>query len=477
MTNNKIDKNARIAIVGAGPAGLSTAWFLSKNGYHNVTVLEKLGRVGGLCKSITIDGMSYDLGANYVTWAYTEVLKIAKQLGATTYREEPYTSIELYEEGGKQKIKFRTIEDAILRNPKTGEKISRMAFFVAALRYLIIRIKLSPVIDPPGAFAKIDGNTRPDLVVSFSKWLDSNTLTPLETLFSFPITIMGYGQLDQIATPYALKYMSVKTFIPMFTAGTPGFGWLNKWLLPWPRRFTMGFQRLWEKVAWRTNLRLNIKIEQIERPQDGPISITFQYPQQEMNTLKIVRDTMEFDYLVLACPLTPDVFKQLGLQLNPDETTMSEKIKVMRYCMTTFWINDMNMPRPIAPMLPIPKVGLPWAVARQFQKLGNNFTQFYTLQAENMDDAQVVQKVKWLVSLMRGRIDTTHSRWHSFDKFTYFQHVTSEDWGAGFYGNLAAMQGSDRTFYVGGVTNFELVEPIVEHSKHIVESRFVGSVP
>ena len=89
MTNNKIDKNARIAIVGAGPAGLSTAWFLSKNGYHNVTVLEKLGRVGGLCKSITIDGMSYDLGANYVTWAYTEVLRIAKQLGATTYREEP----------------------------------------------------------------------------------------------------------------------------------------------------------------------------------------------------------------------------------------------------------------------------------------------------------------------------------------------------------------------------------------------------
>lgn len=64
-----IDSNARIAIIGAGPAGLSTAWFLLKNGFHNVTVLEKLGRVGGLCKSITIDGMSYDIGANYVTWA------------------------------------------------------------------------------------------------------------------------------------------------------------------------------------------------------------------------------------------------------------------------------------------------------------------------------------------------------------------------------------------------------------------------
>ena len=90
-----INRDARIAIIGAGPAGLSTAWFLSRNNFHNVTVLEKLGRVGGLCKSITIKGKYYDIGANYVTWAYTETLKIAKELGAKTYKEKPYTD-EVY---------------------------------------------------------------------------------------------------------------------------------------------------------------------------------------------------------------------------------------------------------------------------------------------------------------------------------------------------------------------------------------------
>ncbi|MSO68510.1 MAG: NAD(P)/FAD-dependent oxidoreductase [Pseudolabrys sp.] len=60
-----VDRSAYIAIVGAGPAGLSTAWFLSKHGFHNVTVIEKLGRIGGLCKSLTVDGLSYDLGANW----------------------------------------------------------------------------------------------------------------------------------------------------------------------------------------------------------------------------------------------------------------------------------------------------------------------------------------------------------------------------------------------------------------------------
>ena len=64
---SRIDTRARIAIIGAGPAGLSTAWFLGKQGFHDVTVLEKLGRVGGLCKSVTIDDLSYDLGANYLT--------------------------------------------------------------------------------------------------------------------------------------------------------------------------------------------------------------------------------------------------------------------------------------------------------------------------------------------------------------------------------------------------------------------------
>lgn len=433
MSQNKINRDARIAIIGAGPAGLSTAWFLSKNGYHNVTVLEKLGRIGGLCKSITIDGLSYDLGANYVTWAYTEVLKIAKELGATTYREEPYTSIEIRNKEGKARINYRPIADAVLRNPKTGAKISIFRFMVAAVRYLLMRIKLSAVIDPPGSFAKIDGVTQPDLMVPFEQWLEKNDLSPLATLFSFPITIMGYGQLSDIATPYALKYMSVKTFIPMVTPGIPGLSWLSKGLFPWPRRFTMGFQRLWQKVAWRTNVRLNINIRKIERSSVGPIRITFQYPQQALNELKVVQDTMEFDILVLACPLVPDVFAQLGLERNAAETKMSERIIINPYCMTTYWINDMDMPEPIAPVLPIPENGKPWAVARQFQNLGNNFTQFYTRPKPGMDEQGVKEEVKWLVSLMGGKIDMSHSRWHSFDKFTYFQHVTSEDWAAGFY--------------------------------------------
>ncbi len=114
MTSSLIDKTSRIAIVGAGPAGLSTAWFLAKEGFRNVTVLEKLGRVGGLCKSLTVDGMSYDLGANYLTWEYQETLAIAREVGATTYAERPYTSIDLAPD--RKSYRYRSLFDAVLNN-------------------------------------------------------------------------------------------------------------------------------------------------------------------------------------------------------------------------------------------------------------------------------------------------------------------------------------------------------------------------
>jgi predicted NAD/FAD-binding protein len=174
MASSTIDKTSRIAIVGAGPAGLSTAWFLSKEGFHNVTVLEKLGRVGGLCKSLTVDGMSFDLGANYVTWAYQETLAIAKEVGASTYAEKPYTSIDVAPD--RKSFTYRSLFDAVLNNPYTGAKVSLISFLLAAVRYLSIRSRLSDVIDIPDYLDRI--HEHPDLCVSFKEWLERNRLMP-----------------------------------------------------------------------------------------------------------------------------------------------------------------------------------------------------------------------------------------------------------------------------------------------------------
>jgi hypothetical protein len=466
MPKQPISRDKRIAIVGAGPAGLSTALFLSKNGYHNVTVFEKLGRIGGLCDSITVDGMSFDLGANYVTWAYKETLKIAKEFGATTYQEKPYTSILVSPDG---KVTYRDVVKAILHNPFTNKDISIWALIVAAIRYTRLRWKLGPVINPPDALERIDEH--PELCVPFKQWLETNRVDDLGTLFEIPITVMGYGQLADIAAPYALRYLPLKTFLPMLLVRIPILGLL----FPWPRRFTLGFQRLWERVSWQTNVRLNVSITDIDRhaPNDQ-IKIKFQVPEQELNELKIVDREMDFDYLILACPLMKDVFARLGLKPNENENRILDTIQISEYCMTTFWIANMDMPAPIGVILPLVKPGLPWAVARQFQDQGNQFTQFYTQSDGAQTDESVIANVRDLIKRMGGKINETQPRWHTFDRFTYFQHVTPEHFANGFYRKLAEGQGQDKTFYVGGLTDFELVEPIVVHSKYLVEHYFAG---
>jgi protoporphyrinogen oxidase len=64
--------NQRIAIIGAGPAGLTAAWQLKARGYTSVKLFEKNTRVGGKCCTPTINGNNYELGAVIV--------------GPTTYR-------------------------------------------------------------------------------------------------------------------------------------------------------------------------------------------------------------------------------------------------------------------------------------------------------------------------------------------------------------------------------------------------------
>jgi phytoene dehydrogenase-like protein len=61
---------ADVAVVGAGPAGLSSAWRLVEAGAR-VTIYESAARAGGRMRTETMDGALVDTGVQLVSTSHT----------------------------------------------------------------------------------------------------------------------------------------------------------------------------------------------------------------------------------------------------------------------------------------------------------------------------------------------------------------------------------------------------------------------
>ncbi|MGV0108066.1 FAD-dependent oxidoreductase [Nostoc sp. DSM 114160] len=270
---------------------------------------------------------------------------------------------------------------------------------------------------------------------------------------------MGYGYLNEIPAAYALKYMTLETFGTLVTYGAD-------MRCGWPKRFIDGFQRFWERVAWGINVRLNIDIKEIKR---GAITrVRFTEQEQILDKIVTHEEVLEFDYLVLACPLTLNVLNTF-LDLSPAEKDLFEQIILNPYSLITYLIPDLEMPTPVTNVIPLNAMGNPWFIAQQFAD--NDLIAFYTrLDREGkITKEDVLQGIQKTLENLGVQVDDDY---YTYDKWPYFPHVTSEVMQAGFYDRLEAMQGQRKTFYVGGLLNFELVETIVEYSKSLVEKNF-----
>jgi protoporphyrinogen oxidase len=84
----------KIAIIGAGFTGLTTAYRLAQGG-HTVTVFEKESRPGGLAVGYKENGWDWALEENYHHWFSNDaqVLELAKEIGHQVIIKRPRTSI------------------------------------------------------------------------------------------------------------------------------------------------------------------------------------------------------------------------------------------------------------------------------------------------------------------------------------------------------------------------------------------------
>jgi hypothetical protein len=458
-----VNINTRIAIVGAGAAGLTTAWFLKKKGYLNVTVLERSDRIGGKCKSLTYKGKSFDLGANYITSSYSCVRELAREFGAEMFTETRGQALDL------KTGHMRSLLAA------TTRRYGLVPVGLAALRYLWIRYGLRGFLAPkaPG-FAK--ASTHPDLCQSFEWWLDHHDLKELIPVFNIPITLMGYEKLSQIPAAYALTYMNTGTFFNLLLFA------MNFPIRFWPKRFVLGYERLLEHLAAEVDVLRGAHISKIERGD----TITVHYSLPAANLTQTSRDDhqQEFDALILACPL---MAKDLSafMTLNEGEARFfaSGTVKLDPFVVVTYPTGCTTDISAVTFMYPRPEMGEPYVITQQYRDVP--LLEVYSRLPDacaNPDGsgtcctgsgapcATVLDNNKKLLrEIGAGYPDAD---FYTYDEWPYFPHVDLGHMQSGYYVDLEAQQGIDNTYYVGGLMAFELVETITEYSRHLVDTHF-----
>ena len=448
-------KQPHICIIGGGAAGLSAGYFLKERGYTQITVLEKEVRVGGKCLSITSGGKSFDLGANYVTASYRQVKRLARSVGADMYTEGKLNGYDY------QKNQMTTLLKAVSANS------SMIEIGWQSLRFILKRWRLNPLfsVETPG-YKNMAAH--PAICQPFGDWLTHQNLPALKVLFQIPLSLMGYGQLTEIPTAYALTYLTIPTFLNLVSAA------LSPSILGYPKRFTEGYERLWQRLSWHLDVRVGAQVTQVQR--GNRIAVTYSEQEERITgkdqngpTLKSANKILYCDYLIIGVPLYADAIRSFLTDMSEQETRLFEQVVFDPFIVTTYIMPGLEAFTAATFMIPEPEIGYPFVVTRQFAD--NDLVSFYTRNAfgEKIDKETILRNNAAFVKKATG---LTLVAYDTYSEFPYFPHVSSTAMAAGFYDQLEAQQGRQNTFYVGGLMNFELVETIVNYSRQLVATHF-----
>ena len=134
----RIDQSVDVAIIGAGPAGLTAAYLLTKQGY-SVTVIEKDPvYVGGISRTVELDGFRFDIGGHRFFSKSQQVVDLWNEILPDDFIQRPRMS-RIYYEGKFYSYPLRAFE--ALRNLGLWRSTVCMASYLWARAFPVRKVK------------------------------------------------------------------------------------------------------------------------------------------------------------------------------------------------------------------------------------------------------------------------------------------------------------------------------------------------
>lgn len=462
-----MDKNMRICIVGGGPAGLSAGMYLEKKGYTNYSILEKSDRVGGKCWSPYYNGKRYEMGAIMGVPSYYAVHDVEEFCGIT--HDGPKLNRNYKDASGKVIEPFARTLGNIIRNPwllkmkkqltKFGELLETkyQGYDVNGHRG-VAEGRYDGFSVTPGR-EKVEGvnpNLK-DLALPFKEFCEKNGCELVQKIWIGPFTSFGYGYFDEIPAAYVLKYLDFQTCM--------NFVKVNLWT------WEQGTQYIWEQLNDHIMhpARLNSNIEKVER-RDGKVFVT------------VNGEVEEYDKIIVTAPLyvaDGNMGCNNGMvdyfDARDDEKELFSKIDYERYTVQAFTTTPENHPEisyyVFDNMVP-EKLGHLMVYYRRWKETVDQVITTYALRThKNMKEIPYEECNKMVLDdlkTMGNPAEEVINKWSVY----YFPHVSCEDYAAGWYDKVEAMQGKYDTFYAGEVMSFGDMDETAEYSRELVERFF-----
>ncbi len=424
--------DTRVAIIGAGPAGLSTALALKEAGVSDVTVFEREAVVGGKCRSFRHAGHTYDLGANLTTPRYQTIRALAHRLGMTPRVIEDRRIVNI---GAEQ---FESLSDAGL--------IERLVVRGGSSLYASMRHLTG--IDRQGYANLRDGVEQP-----FGDWLSRHGLGRFAELFEVLFIAYGYGRMLELPAAYALKF-----FDPIHMEAAVDVVLGEE--VPDTTDFVEGFQELWERVdsVFGIDTLRGVEIESVGRSPRG-VDIRWRADGQ------VCAD--RFDKVVIACPFTEAA---RFLDTSSEEQRLFEQIRYNDYYVTVARLAD--APEVSTYVYPYARQYTPGQPTVYYPPVDGDdgIFIFYAYGGEGIDTEVVRANIR--AAMASEELQGTVVEFLHTQHWRYFPHVSSDAMRSGWYDDLESLQGSFHTFYTGEILSFTLVELIANSSRDLVAKHF-----
>lgn len=414
----------RIGIIGGGPSGLSAAYFLKQKGHNNVTVLEKNGRVGGKCFTVTYQGRSYEMGAIMSGPSYTEVKKLSAEFNQ---------SIVDFSKGNAESVEFDP-QNNTYKPMSIGKKAQ---YLLAAQEYKKLYNRFKLKISEEGFY-----NIEPDLQLPFRSWARKYASNPamMEEVLSHFFVSFGYGYMDQVPASYVLKYFSPEL--------------LNSFILGQIHMLENGYQKLWEAVARDLDVQLNF--EMVSAKRIGNVWVV---------TSKAGK-TFTFDDLILAIPL--DTASWI-VDMKEELKTTLRNIQHQSY---TSLLVDIQMPTHGSGLITrnyqSSKDGS--TVSWLYRWADKNVVNFYRLGNQLRDKKLIIAEFQAEAKSRGWKIN----RIIETVEWKYFPHFSSSALKDSPHKILEDSQAQNGLYLAGEIMNFSTVEHSVEYSKDLVNRFFSG---